>query len=246
MDKKKIKKWFNRLLRPFTFRREYGSHGYKNDWLTFYPGMFKWRFQIAPASYFDNRAEISFSFLYGSFYIHIPFIRSKYDECDPPRYGFYFYGEGKWFPDCICFNYGRKYKFIYFPWSYDWVRTSVYLKTGKWEHETKGNRKDFFENEWDDKILYETYPYAYIFRESGHQFTKAKISMYEREWRPKWFKWTKLFGRVSKTIDVKFEDEIGDGAGSYKGGVLGCGYEMREGETMKQTLFRMMKERKFR
>lgn len=29
MDKKKMKKWFNRLLRPLTFIREYGSHGIK-------------------------------------------------------------------------------------------------------------------------------------------------------------------------------------------------------------------------
>jgi hypothetical protein len=246
MDKNKIMKLINKILKPFIFRKEYGSNGYKNSWMTFYPGMHKWRFQISPASYFDNRAEISFSFLYGSFYIHIPFIRSKYDECDPPSYGFYFYGDGGWFPDSICFKYGRKYKFFNLPWSYEWVRTSVYLKTGKWEHETKGNRKEFYDNKWDDKILYETYPYAYILGDKGSQYTKATVSMYEREWRPKWFKWTKLFSRVSKTIDVKFQDEIGGSVGSYKGGVLGCGYEMKEGETMKGTLIRMMLERKFR
>ncbi len=36
-----------------------------------------------------------------------------------------------------------------------------------------------------------------------------------------------------------------DLAGSWKGGVLGCGYEMKPGETPKQTLRRMERERVF-
>ncbi len=34
--------------------------GYENDWMSFYPGFKKWNFTIAPAGYFDNRAQINF------------------------------------------------------------------------------------------------------------------------------------------------------------------------------------------
>jgi hypothetical protein len=40
-------------------------------------------------------------------------------------------------------------------------------------------------------------------------------------------------------------DEVGEEAGSWKGGVLGCGYTLLPNETPLQCLRRMEKERKF-
>jgi hypothetical protein len=50
---------------------------------------------------------------------------------------------------------------------------------------------------------------------------------------------------VSTTLDVKFDDEVGERSGSWKGGTIGCSYEMLPNETPEQTLRRMEKEREF-
>jgi len=44
---------------------------------------------------------------------------------------------------------------------------------------------------------------------------------------------------------VKFSDEVGERTGSWKGGVIGTGSEMRPGESPEQCLRRMERERKF-
>ena len=50
--------------------------------------------------------------------------------------------------------------------------------------------------------------------------------MEEREWRPKWLRWTKLFRTVRTTLNIEFKDEMGNQRGSWKGGVLGVGCEV--------------------
>jgi hypothetical protein len=67
----------------------------------------------------------------------------------------------------------------------------------------------------------------------------------EREWRPRWFKWTSLFSKVKRTIDINFNDEVGERTGSWKGGTLGCGYDLLPDETPLECLRRMEKEREF-
>jgi hypothetical protein len=147
--------------------------------MSFYPGFKKWNFTIASASYFDNRAYLRFCILWGQFYIHIPFIRSKYDECDPPRYGFYFYSIGGWIPDNFVICYGKKTKFYHMPWELDWVRTSVLLKDSTWANETKGNRQDFWRDEWDEKKWKEIHPYMYTLKNGTTQHRIATITVDE-------------------------------------------------------------------
>ena len=218
---------------------------WRNDWMSFYPGFYKLNFKISPAGYFDNRAQVDFSFGWGQFYIDIPFIRSKYDECDPPRYGFYFYSVSNWIPDSFVWCWKRKTYFYYMPWSLDWVRTSILLKDETWVHETKKNRKDFYKVTWDELRWINKYPYTYIKNNGDIQFAIATVKVSEIEWRPKWFKWTKVFAKIRKSIDVEFDREIGEGEGSYKGGVLGCGHNMLKNETPLQCLLRMQDEVRF-
>jgi len=51
---------------------------------------------------------------------------------------------------------------------------------------------------------------------------------------------------VKTYIDVEFDNEIGDRVGTYKGGTIGCGYELKKDETPLQCLRRMESEREFR
>lgn len=241
-------KWIlKKLVSPFvkTWKILTTSKEIRRDWISFYSGFRKINFKLSPASYFDNRFEISFSLGWGQFYIYLP-IRSKYDECDPPQYGFYFYSVDGWFPTSFVWCWKRKTKFFYMPWYLVWTRTSVLTKNKEWIHETRKNRQIFWdENKWKDVLWYETQPYTYILENGTVQNVDATIKVEEREWRPRWFKWTKLFATIKRYIDVEFSGEVGERTGTYKGGTMGCGYKILKGETPVQCLRRMERERKF-
>jgi hypothetical protein len=58
----------------------------------------------------------------------------------------------------------------------------------------------------------------------------------------RWCPWKKM---VHTSIDVKFDGEVGERTGSWKGGTIGCSYEMLPHETPENTLRRMESEREF-
>jgi hypothetical protein len=90
-----------------------------------------------------------------------------------------------------------------------------------------------------------TFPYQYILRRGEVQNRIATVYVERRAWRPKWFTWTGLFEKERQNIDVAFDDEVGERAGSWKGGTVGCGWEMLPGESPEKTLRRMERERVF-
>lgn len=184
---------------------------------------------------------------WGKCFVYLP-INSKYEEsCDDyPEYGFYFYAEGTKIPTSFWICKGMKKKMIELPWALTWIRTSALRKDGTWEHEIKGSSKDFYEDKWKDILLIEKYPYIYKLKGGETQERNATIKVQEREWRPIWFKWTKLFSYVRRSIDIEFDDEVGERTGSWKGGVIGCGYDMKKDETPYECLKRMENEREFR
>lgn len=87
----------------------------------------------------------------------------------------------------------------------------------------------------------EAHPYAYLLRSGEVQRVTATIKAETRTWTRPWLP----YKRVSKSLDVSFDHEVGERSGSWKGGVMGCGYEMREHETPHATLRRMQEERRF-
>jgi hypothetical protein len=193
---------------------------------------------------------IPFMFIgWGALYIYLP-IKTGIQDCESAAWGFNYHNDTIWIYIGGGGNFegGKKWITIDMPWQIDWYRTSTLLYGSTWFHETKNNRKTWNgsnirtydwleENKWK-----ETHPY--IDNYDGTQ-VNATISVEEREWRPKWFKWTNLFAKVRKTIRVDFDKEVGSEKGSWKGGVLGCGYELLPGETPQQCLKRMEIERKF-
>lgn len=138
-------------------------------------------------------------------------------QCSGPTYGFYF------FEDALVLQWGKTtgrrgdpQKFIYMPWA--------------WNHR-------------EHKILSEkeTHPYRYIRRSGEVQERTATINVESRLWTRYWLP-HRLYKR---TINVEFNDEVGERTGSWKGGTIGCGYDMLTGETPLQCLRRMERERKF-
>jgi hypothetical protein len=248
---RKLKRWFKILQESCKLtavaQEGKGVYRYYNEWMEFYPDFYKTNFKVSLGGYFDGRLRLIFCIIWGQFYIKLPFVRKiGFEESEPPSYGFNFYSVSEnWIPDNLIIYFGRKTKFISLPWELVWYRTSMLLKDGTWEHEIKNNeRKDFWMEERREKFFLEQHYYINTTKKGKRQKTIATISVKEREWRPLWFGWTKVFAKVKRTIDVEFAHELGMGVKTYKGGITGVDYEMILGETPEQTLRRMEKEKK--
>lgn len=196
--------------------------------------------------YFDCRPRIVISM----FFLHAEFILPIYnpkwnDECLPPSYGIAIHNNNFWiyYGGKGNFNGGNKSKGWSFPFvEQEWIRTSILLKDDSWEHETKCGRKQFWKDDWKNKQ--KSWTYNYVDSYDG-EIIPTTIYVEEREWRPKWLTWTKLFAKTKRSIDVHFSKEVGEKKGSWKGGCLGCGYEMLKNESPLDCFKRMEKERVF-
>lgn len=197
--------------------------------------------------YFDNRPRINFDLFFFSLTLILPFRNKWTDEYDPPKWGIAYHNQTFWIykGGKVNMKGGNRWWTFHMPWSLDWVRTSALRKDNTWEHERKGDRKDFYKDKWNKILWNETYPYNYILESGEVQKVKATVRVEEREWRRKAFKWMPLFNRISRTIDINFNKEVGEGTGSWKGGVLGCSYKLLPNETPFECLKRMEKDRKF-
>jgi len=253
----------------FQFKFTDSDTEYSDSWGSFHPKKTEFRFTYSPWAYFDPRPQIITNvttlifivgilitgislwsiiwlpllfFAWGDIYLSLPYNSGNGDTSEYPRYGIYMYREGYKIFNTIALLFGERSKYLDMPWYLEHYRTSVLLNTGKWEHEFRGDDKKFYEREdkWEDK-----YDYTYILRSGKKQHVTATIHVDEREWRRKWLMWTPLFNSVRKTIDINFSDEVGERSGSWKGGTIGCGYEMKIGEEPKDTLMRMQSEREF-
>lgn len=152
----------------------------------------------------------------------------------------------------IHLNWGHRTKIVQMPWALEFYRKSVLAKNGTWLHERAKARLGGFQS-WaaqrsviEAQAHKETHPYTYTLRNGTVQERTATIMVEEWEWRRRWLQWTPLFALVRKSIEVQFSDEVGERSGSWKGGCIGCSYEMKPGETPRETLRRMEMERTFR
>ncbi len=136
----------------------------------------------------------------------------------------------------LTFHWGLRRKSFDWPW---------FLHTLAYEHQlADGSWRDVFDDSTEPYS--EEYPYTYTLRNGTVQNRTATVSkrrhiLCRRAFKMiGWPKWTK------ESIDVCFNDEVGERSGSWKGGTIGCGYELHPGETMVECLRRMERERIFR
>jgi len=140
-----------------------------------------------------------------------------------------------------------------FPWDYRHHMTEI---LGHWSKEPalvevsggKDRGKHFLDGfekrqEMERRVSVD-YPYAYTRKNGEVQNRIATVHIDRMTWRMRW--WPLLpFKKVRTSINVKFNEEVGEGTGSWKCGCTGCGYEMLPGESAEQTLRRMERDRKF-
>ena len=167
----------------------------------------------------QRRAWVRLGLGFGKISFSFPWSKVVPDEfqCSGPTYGFHFY------EDLLWIRYGKDEGkrtdpriTLHMPWS--------------WKHR-------------EHKVLseLEQHPYIYTLRSGEVQHRIATIKAEQRTWT----RWWIPFRRVSRSIDVEFNAEVGERTGSWKGGCIGCGYEMKRGEPPLQALRRMEKERAF-
>lgn len=153
------------------------------------------------------------------------------------RWGFYY------FQNSVTWGWGPYHKSYYMPWSMNPVKGThkVLNKNGQWVPYVGSWER---EKETDDRLI-EVYPYTYQLRSGKLQKVQASVYRERREYRQRWLTWCPLFSHKYEYIEVKFSEEIGEEAGSWKGGVVGTSLDVLKGESNEQALRRMERTIRF-
>lgn len=140
-------------------------------------------------------------------------------QCSGPRYGFAFHGDALWlhFGKMTGRSRGpKRYRVWDMPWA--WRHR---------QHEVLGEP--------------EQHPYRYVLRSGEIQDRIATIKPERRLWTRPWLP----HKRESRCINIDFNNEVGEGAGSWKGGVMSCSAELLPDDKPVDALRRMERERRF-
>jgi len=237
-----------------TIAREIREHGeYRfGRWGSFWHrfAIASWRWSIALCKF-----EESWSIHFFCFWIRL--CRPKNEPREMmDAWGFTFATESR----CLHLNWGERKKIIWMPWMFDHCRTEVMLNDGtfvpydRWKTckpGTKGPNGETIppirETPEPANRFRVTLPYKYVLRSGEVQERTATVTAERRSWcwRARPFRWLRWPSKVATSIWVEFSDEVGERTGSWKGGTVGCGYELRQDETPEQCLRRMERARKF-
>lgn len=144
----------------------------------------------------------------------------------------------------LVFCWRDRTKFIHMPWRLEIYKREVMKADGTWTRQIQSYEKDCPPD--GDGRLIQSFEYRYELKSGEIQYPIAKVHVERYEWRRKWHMSLPLFNKVRKSIDVEFDREVGESSGSWKGGCIGCGYDMLPHESAEMTLRRMERERVFR
>lgn len=205
----------------------------------------------------DERWLLHVHLLWPNIYLTIGKAKDRSYE-DRPSYSFSFTDGGR--GPSLFLRWGKRTKIIEAPTAPTHVRREWLHADGHWVAETRtrfwkgmtdaqrtaawdaqtAQRKVEEEQQWQTVC-----EWFYRTRQCELQEGTALITVERRTWRQWWLQWTPLFQRQSTSIDVAFSREVGSRAGSWKGGTIGCSYEIRKDETPVDCFRRMMDERSF-
>lgn len=184
-----------------------------------------------------GRYSLMLHLFYPKFFIKLAKANREPSECMGDYWGFTLVGRS------VHLHWGRRTKVVDFPWDWRQVKHEVQLADGSWgpyEFPWRGNVK----GNYDGRYIRET-PYRYVRRSGEVQTVTASYYVERRTIKWRWLRWLPYLRRTSTSISVDFSSEIGEGTGSWKGGTVGCGYEVMRGEHPTSTLRRMENERRF-
>jgi hypothetical protein len=230
-----------------------GYREYRFSWgeLTFRPWLGLWY------SVYHDDAHLGIGFGPGALFLKLPmWIEQRPGTEDwNATYGFSIHRHG------LHLNWRDKAKVLDWPWGTTWMKTEIlsYGGVSVWE-ETVQDQRDRLRTTSPEKSLArwtakhekekavaakhsKVFLYRYTLLSGEVQEREATVHVKRMTWG-----WPRLGLplRSVKSIEVEFSDEVGERTGSWKGGTIGCGYEMRPGETPALCLRRMERERTFR
>jgi len=165
-----------------------------------------------------------FSLIYFTFYINLPLPKSR---------GVYYFGRGLWFVN------GKNKKKINMPWQWEIKENKVLTNNMAW--------KDFDVKNITEKKGYKIYrsDYFYTLKSGEVQKVKAKFHVERHRFCWKCFLWLGWPYKERRIIDVSFDKPIGEEVDTWKGGCVGCSFDMKKNELPVQALRRMEREEKF-
>jgi hypothetical protein len=166
--------------------------------------------------------------------------------------------------DGLLFYWGQRSAILWWPWVLEHIRTD-YLGTDMRWHDDRSHP----ENDWARKHpnplhryvgpigpekWSEVHPYRYMLQNGTVQEVQATITRRRAFHGRRWFGPIRLRRfirsimprKVFDNIDVQFSDEVGERAGSWKGGTVGCSYDILPEESPRSALMRMQRDRRFR
>ena len=192
--------------------------------------------------YFDSTYRISFCLGWGEFHIKLPFKTKMEQHCDWPSYGFQIVNTSIWIRNGDCEQNQDTRKLI--SWRIPFISLiydshEVQREDGEWVKYVP----EYENPKVPDGRYIEVHPYFYILNNGTVQKRKASIFKERRNYH---YKWLPFLKKSFTVIDIKFDDEVGERTGSWKGGCMGCSYNILPGESMVNCLRRMQRERKFK
>lgn len=247
---KKRDKCFSLLCKP----KEDEYEG--REW---YVGWHDWQFGIyyEECGYEEGNGELHISLFGWHSVFKMPWKskRFPYGDCDAPQWGIAIHDNTFWVYRGGDGNWGGGSKW--------WTWNLPFFSSEHIRHQVECNLgddrvkslvmvdSDKIERQQGDKYislkehpLVNKYHYDYIDSYDG-TVVPCTYWVEEREWRRKWLKWTKLGRIINRYIEIEFDGEVGKGKGSWKGGCIGCSYNLLSGETPEECIKRMEKERRF-
>lgn len=140
----------------------------------------------------------------------------------------------------VILHWGRRCKVIDNPFRIQRLSWDYLASDGQWR-----SLMGPYVSREDRKALKLRFPYRYVLQSREEQEVIATITQ-ERTMLGRRFLHRLGWPKQKQTsIDIEFSAEVGERAGSWKGGCIGCSYTALPHETPEQTLRRMERERKF-
>lgn len=140
------------------------------------------------------------------------------------------------------------------------VRRSMYdaFQNHFWTEWSERSGRGPYRDSWaaQDAVLAACPKVRFLMKDFDGEVITVTTYVEEREWRHGrgWFKWLSWFVKptIQRCLVLEFSSEVGPQKGSWKGGLMGTGYEMVPGESHEDTFRRFCasehtsKYRKFR
>lgn len=211
----------------------------------------------------DDRPSLMLGFGFFTWFAPLPlwtrrFFRGGDYGMDRPQYGFSSSEEG------LHLHWGKRSKMLWWPWGLEHIRTE-YLGTDLNWHDDRSHPENTWSRQHPNPLhryngpvgpekWSEVHPYRYMLQSGEVQEVEATITrrraFHGRQWfgpvRFRRFLRSIMPKRVFDSIDVQFNGEVGERAGSWKGGCIGCSYDIKPEESPRSALMRMQRERRFR